>query len=137
MLERGTLIPLMPFTEVTVVIPLFFGVLFTTMFSFKFKEIVNTFKSAFSDATDSGLIRDYRKNLLIVKNLQSATTFWAATIIVLAIIQLLSNLTALNKIGPAVAAALSALFYAFFLRAALFIPMENSLNKKIFLAQEK
>lgn len=138
-LERGTLIPLIPVTPATVVGPLFLGVLLTTMFSFGFKEITHTFKLAFLEEPDpdSAQIKEYRKSLLIVKNLQSATTCWAGTILILAVVQLLSNLTTPEKMGPSVAAALSAIFYGFALRAALLIPMEHSLNKKIFLADDR
>lgn len=134
-LEKGTLTPLIPVA--TAVIPLFLGILFTAMFSFQFKEIINTFKSAFSEETNSNNIREYHKDLLIVKNLQSSTTFWAGTILIMAIVQLLCDLTTPEKMGPSAAAALMALFYGFGLKAALFIPMENSLNKKIFLAEEE
>jgi flagellar motor component MotA len=138
-LERGTLIPLIPVTPATVVGPLFLGVLLTTMFSFRFKEITHTFKLAFWEEMNpnSTQIRDYRKSLLIVKNIQSATTCWAGTIFILAVVQLLSDLTTPAKMGPFVAAALSAVFYGFGLRAVLLIPMEHSLNKKIFLLEDK
>jgi flagellar motor component MotA len=134
-LEKGSLSPLRPVA--TAVIPLFLGILFTTMFSFQFKEIINTFKSAFSEETNSNNIREYHKSLLIVKNLQSSTTFWAGTILIMAIIQLLCDLTTPEKMGPSVAAALTALLYGFGLRAVFLIPMEHNLNKKIFLSEDK
>jgi flagellar motor component MotA len=132
--EKGTILPLL---TGSVIIPLCLGIILTTMFSYHFKDIVNTFRLAFSDEVNLTKIRDYRKNLLIVKNLQSAAIFWACTILVLAVIQILSDISTPEKLGPSVAAALSALFYGFVLRAALFIPMEHNLNQKIFLSEDK
>jgi flagellar motor component MotA len=68
--------------------------------------------------------------------LQNAVLSWSCTILILAVVQILSDLSTPEMLGPSLAAAFSALFYGFFLRAALLIPMEHSLNKKIFLVNE-
>lgn len=136
-LEGDSLVLFFSLVPATAVFPLLFGVLFTTMFSFRLKEIGNTFKNAFSEQSNSNFLRDYYKNLSVVKNLQSSTTFWSGSIVILAIVQTLSHLTTLNKLGHSLAIAFSALFLGFVLKAALFIPMEHSLNKKIFLVENK
>lgn len=134
--ERGTLVPFISLITATVLVPLFFGVICTTLFSYHFKEIANTFKTAFSEETNFERLKDYRKNLLIVKNLQSSTAFWSGTIVIIATVNILSGLTTPNKLGHSLAIALSALFFGFALKAMLFIPMEHSLNKKIVLAED-
>lgn len=115
----------------TVIVLLVFGTLFTTMFSFSFREIMDTFKDCFSKDELSERLNNYQKGLLIVQNLATATMFWSWTIVVMATILVLSHLSSPNELGPSLAVGFLSLLFGFGTRAALFIPMEYSLHKKI------
>lgn len=115
----------------TVIIPLVLGVLLTTLFSFSFGEIVDTFKDSFAQTAYRERLPNYQKGLLIVKNMGAATMFWSWSVIVMAVILILSKLSTPNKLGPSLAVAFLSLLYGFISRAALFIPMEFSLHQKI------
>lgn len=119
-----------------VFIPLTLGVLSSTLFSFSFSELVNTFKDCFSEDESSNNLNNYHMGLLIVKNLESATLFWSWTLVIMATILILSNLTTPDKLGPSFAVAFLSLLYGYGTKAALFIPMKNSLHKKILSLQE-
>lgn len=121
----------------TVIVPLVLGALFTTMFSFEFREIIETFKDCFSKGEYPERLDHYHKGLLVVQNLAAATMFWSWTVVVMATILVLSHLTTPNQLGPSLAVGFLSLLYGFGTRAALFIPMEFSLRKKILSIKEK
>lgn len=120
----------------TVILPLMIGVLFTTLFSFSFREIVDTFKDCFSEGDYTDRLYNYHKGLLIVKNLATATMFWSWSVMTMAIILILSNLRTPDRLGPPIAVALLSLLYGFGTKAALFVPMEYSLHKKVLSIKE-
>lgn len=121
----------------TVIILLSSGVLFSTLFSFSLGELVDTFKDAFSEGEFPDKLNNYHKGLLIVKNLATATFFWSWTVLIMAAILVLSHLATPDKLGPSFAVAFLSLLYGFGIKAALFIPMEHSLQKKILLIKGK
>ena len=118
----------------TVIVPLILGTLFTTMFTYKFIEIVQAFKEAFSEGTSVEKVTVYRKNILIVKALEKATRYWSLTILLMCLFLVLSNVTEPEDLGPSLAVSFLSLFYGFGVRASLYVPMESSLRQKIFQA---
>ncbi len=120
----------------TVIIVMFLGVLFSTLFSFSMAELINVFKDSFSEGECSNKLNNYHKGLLIIKNLEAATMFWSWTVVIMATILVLSRLTTPDKLGPSLAVAFLSLLYGYGIRAALFIPMGHSLQKKILSIKE-
>ena len=90
------------------------------------------FEDAFSSEVKANKLTEYRQGIMIIKSLEAATIYWSIIILILAVIRIFSRLTTPNELGHSLALALVALLYGFGLRAALFIPMESSLQRKVF-----
>ena len=119
----------------TVILPLFLGTFLTTLFSFEFVEIINAFKDAFTVRVESDKLNSYKISMLVVKNMESSTFFWSLTIVTLGLIMILAYCESPRELGSSMSVAFLALLFGFGTRAALYIPMENSLKKKILLAE--
>lgn len=116
----------------TVIVPLILGTLFTTMFSYKFIEIVHAFKEAFSEEVSVEKVTVYRKNILIVKALEKATRYWSLTVLLMGLVLVLSHVAKPEELGHPLAVVFLSLLYGFGVRASLYVPMESSLRQKIF-----
>lgn len=127
-LEGGNLTALLAGSAL---VPMLLGPLVSAMFSFRVGEIADAFSDAWSERADQGRTDNYRKDLLVIRNMQSSVINWAATIFILAVVMLLSSLSDPKELGPHVAMALLAFLYAFGMRAVLLTPMENSVLTKI------
>jgi flagellar motor component MotA len=127
-LEGGALRALL---VATAMIPVLLGPLLGVWFSFAGSEITGAFKDAFSDLADPEKLVVYKKDLVIIKSLQSGLIFWSFTMIILASICILSMLTDVSHLGRGIAAACTALLLSFGLRAWLLIPMQCSIEKKL------
>lgn len=79
---------------------------------------------------------EYQTGLQVVNNLQNAVIWWAFSIIVLAMIMILSMVTEVREMGPKVAAATVALLTGLLLRTLLLNPMEFSLRRKVLLSSD-
>ena len=115
-------------------LPLIAGSLLTTLAAFEWRDIAAAFQEGFSKAYQQDQVSLYRRGILVVKNLQTATTFWMLAILIAAVIQVLSQLSSPGKIGMGAATACTVLLYNFCIRALLYIPMESNLKRKIYLA---
>lgn len=133
MLEGGSIRTLLIGSAI---IPILVGSLISTWFSYSMAEIGSAFNDAFHERVDLDRINTYRMNLLVIKNMQSSVLHWSVTILVLAIIGSLCSVTNISKLGPSVAAGTVSLLLGFSLRAVLLTPMENSMVKKLTLAEE-
>jgi len=112
-------------------IPVFLGTLISTAFTFGWSEIKETFQDAFSEYTIAETQERYSRDLQLVRCMSVSIMFWAGSIIILAIMGILSSVTHLNELGPHIAVAFTALLYGFAARSILFIPMESNLNRKL------
>lgn len=130
-LEGGSLASLLVGSAV---IPLLVGPFISTLFSYRFDEIGDAFKDAFAQRIDLDRLPLYRLDVEIFRSLESALLFWAFTIVILAVIGILSSLTEVSQLGPQCAMAMISLLFGFGLRAILITPMKNSIIRKIVLS---
>lgn len=115
-------------------IPVFLGTFITTLFSFSWTEMKDAFRHAFS-VQDSGLSRDVlNRDVQVVRSMSGAIMIWAVTIIILALIAILSSVTEMDELGPHIAVAFTALLYAYMTRTILLYPMETRLTRKLSAA---
>ncbi len=121
---------------VTALVPIIIGPYLSTLFTYSPADINNAFCDAFTDRIDAGRQDVYHIDLLIIRNLNSAVVWWAATLSMLALVLILSTLTDVKSLGPSVAAGTVAILAAFLLRSILFIPMEHSILRKLAVLQE-
>lgn len=119
---------------ITSFIPIFIGSLVTTSFTFTGQEISDAFTDAFSSRLDMNRTANYQMSLQVIKHLEASVLLWAATVISLALIGILSSLTEVSRLGPSVAATISALLYGFGLRTIVLTPMRFSIIRKLTLA---
>lgn len=133
-LEGGSLRTLM---IATALVPIIVGSFISALFSYSMAEIGLAFKDGFCERTDLDRVEIYRMDLLIIKNLESSVLYWSLTIVILAIIGILSSLTNVNHLGPSLAAGTVSLLLGFGLRAVLLTPLENSIIKKLTLAENQ
>ena len=117
-------------------VPVFLGPLLGAMFSFRISELADAFRDAFSEQADPSKLNHYHMDILLIKNISSAITFWSLTMVILGLIGILSNLTEISRLGSGIAAIFTALLLAFTLKALLFIPMETSIEKKIAILHQ-
>lgn len=120
----------------TVAVTLFLGVFLSTLFSYSWSEIINAFRDSFSEHIEADRLETYRMSMQVVKNMESATTLWSLTVVILATIFSLSTLAELNHLGPKLAMGFCSLLYGFGTRTLLLTPMKNSICKKVFKAKE-
>ncbi len=133
-LEGGSLRTLM---IATALVPIVVGSFISALFSYSVAEIKDAFKDGFCERIDLDRLGNYRMDLLVIKNLESSLIYWSLTIMILAIIGILSSLSNINHLGPSVAAGTVSLLLGFGFRAVLLTPMENSIIKKLTLAEEQ
>ncbi|MGE5398606.1 MAG: hypothetical protein ACM3MK_13860 [Chitinophagales bacterium] len=117
-----------------VIVPLLLGPFLSTAFSFSLREIGDAFKDSFSHRVDLDRISAYRLEVEIIKNLESSILYWSFTIIVLAIIGILSSLTDVSRLSTQLAMAMISLLLGFGLRAILLTPMKSSIIRKLVVA---
>ncbi|MEN6392126.1 MAG: hypothetical protein ABFD04_17050 [Syntrophomonas sp.] len=132
-LEGGRLASLL---IVTALVPMFLGPVLSACFSFSLADIKNAFKDAFAERLDLNRTAQYQTGLQVVNNLQNAVMWWAFSIVVLAMIMILSSVTEVRQLGPKVAAGTVALLTGLLLRTLLFNPMEFSLRRKVLLSSD-
>lgn len=112
-------------------IPVFLGTFITTLFSFNWAEIKDAFRHAFNDQ-EAGLSQEIlNRDVQVVRSMSGAIMIWAVTIIILALIAILSSVTEMDKLGPHIAIAFTAVLYAYMTRAILLYPMETRLTRKL------
>lgn len=121
----------------TALVPMFLGPILFTCFSFSLADIKSAFKDAFAERLDLNRIAEYKTGLQVVNSLQNAVMWWAFSIVVLAMIMILSSVTEVRELGPKVAAGTVALLTGLLLRTLIFNPMEFSLRRKLSAAQSK
>ncbi|HWP96746.1 MAG TPA: hypothetical protein VN426_07835 [Syntrophomonadaceae bacterium] len=126
--EGGALIALL---IATALVPITLGSLLTTLFSYRGVEIGEAFRDAFSERTELGRVAVYETDLLVIRNLNASVLGWSFTLLVLAVIGILSSLSDVHLLGPRVAAGTVSLLYGLILKTLLLTPMENSILKKI------
>lgn len=129
-LEGGRLASLM---VVTALVPMFLGPVLSACFSFSLADIKRAWGDAFAERLDLNRRADYHTGLLVVNNLQNAVMWWAFSIVILAMILILSSVTEVRELGPKVAAGTVALLTGLMLRTLLLNPMESSLRRKLLL----
>lgn len=118
----------------TALVPMFLGPVISACFTFSLADIKNAFKDAFAERLDLNRTAEYQTGLQVVNNLQNAVMWWSFSIIVLAMIMILSMVTEVRELGPKVAAGTVALLTGLLLRTLLLNPMEFSLRRKILLS---
>lgn len=116
---------------VTALVPILAGPLVTALFSFQWSEITGAFRDAFAERAERGRADDYRMGLLVVKDLSAGAMYWAFTILVLAMIGILSSVTEVRLLGPKIALGTVSVLIGLGLRAFLLNPMASSLEKKL------
>lgn len=115
-------------------IPVFLGTFITTLFSFSWAEMKDAFRHAFSDQ-ESVLSREVlNRDVQVIRSMSGAIMIWAVTIIILALIAILSSVTKMDELGPHIAIAFTALLYACMTRTILLYPMETRLTHKLLSA---
>ncbi|MGE5370577.1 MAG: hypothetical protein ACM3QZ_01175 [Solirubrobacterales bacterium] len=112
-------------------VPMILGSLVSALFCFDWREISGAFRDAFTEGADPERAAWYPVELEAVEFLSKAVLYWAATIMILAAIGILSHLSALSEIGPAVALGMVSLLTGVGLCAVLLNPMAASLKRKI------
>ena len=117
-------------------IPVFFGPLFGALVSFNWAEIKEAFTDAFNLSMEIERQSIYVKDLEVIRHLSVSILFWAGSIIILALIGILSSVTHVDELGPHIAIAFTALLYGFATRSILLIPMESSIKKKLIQCQK-
>lgn len=110
---------------------IFFGVLFSTIFTYKLSDVIGTFKDSFSKNTNPDKISQYKTELDTLRSIIKLTLYWSAATVILGLIFILSTLSTPAELGKSVAIVCLALLYGFGIIAVLLIPMESSLVKKI------
>ncbi len=120
----------------TAIIPLLTCTLLGTMFSFQLSEIGDAFQDAFTANIKTGQIAQYQMDRLVIQNISSSLVFWTISIVLLGIVNVLSHLGDLSKLGQGLAVVFTALIFGFALKALLLIPMDNSISKKLLLAEK-
>lgn len=128
-LEGGEIRNLFQFTALFALI---FTVIFSTLATFKFSEIINVFKDGFSQKVIDTKVKDYEKGILITKSVEKLIHFWSITILTMAIIFALGAVSNAIQLGRSVAIAFMVILYAVILRASILTPVENELNRKLF-----
>ncbi|MGE5474297.1 MAG: hypothetical protein ACM3UU_08770 [Ignavibacteriales bacterium] len=117
---------------VSAIIAFVFPLLFTSLFTYKYSEIVGAIKNAFSNELEEKKISEYKKGIMIAQNISTLAIQWAFTVVITAAILIFSTLTTPQALGRSLSAACLVLLYALLFRTVLFIPMEQSLGKKVF-----
>ncbi|MEN6489195.1 MAG: hypothetical protein ABFD66_10035 [Smithella sp.] len=112
-------------------IPIYLGTMASCAFTFSRSEISRAFKHAFTEITIPEKLDIYKQDLQVIRFLSSNIIYWAVTIVILALIGILANVSNPSELGPKVAITCTALLYGFTTRTVLLMPMESSLNKKI------
>ncbi|MEQ8175004.1 MAG: hypothetical protein ABRQ26_08010 [Syntrophomonadaceae bacterium] len=120
----------------TALVPMFLGPVLSACFSFSLADIKNAFNDAFAERLDLNRTAEYQTGLQVVNNLQNAVIWWAFSIVVLAMIMILSSVTEVRQLGPKVAAGTVALLTGLLLRTLLLNPMEFSLRRKVLLSSD-
>lgn len=125
-LEGGNISVLFGLTSMFILV---FGVLFSTLFTFKISEIISAFGNAFSNGSKKA--EEYQTSLAVAQCMSKLTIYWSLTTAILGLIFILSNVTTPSQLGKSVAVVCLALLYGFGAISIIFVPMENSLNRKI------
>ncbi len=112
-------------------VPIFLGTLVCCAFTFSCSEITRAFKHAFNEISIPEKLEIYKQDLQVIRFLSNNIIYWAVSIVILALIGILANVSNPSELGPKVAIAFTALLYGFTTRTVLLMPMESSLNKKI------
>lgn len=120
----------------TALVPMLLGPLLSVCFSFSLADVKDSFKDAFAERVDFNRLDSYQNGIQVVNNLQSAVMWWAFSIVVLAMIMILSMVTEMRELGPKVAAATVALLTGLLVRTLLLNPMEFSLRRKLLLGND-
>ncbi|MGE5627984.1 MAG: MotA/TolQ/ExbB proton channel family protein [Solirubrobacterales bacterium] len=107
------------------------GILFSTMFSFSFKEIRGTFMDSFSEKTDATKLNIYKRGYIVSKLMSKLSIYWSLIGVLLGIIYVLSHLETPERLGVGLAMALVSALYGLIYSGTLFIPMGHVLIKKI------
>lgn len=106
------------------------GMLFSTLFSCSFQEILNAFRDSFSETLLNGHSASYKKSCDIARNMAKLSMLWGWVGVLLGMISVLGNARSLSEIGVPISMCLTSMLYGLLYSCILFLPMSHRLQLK-------